>query len=150
MSTNTQVPQMHSTPPERFAALEGARPWLQQIMLLTARNEPEWAFYVLRAVLHTLRDQLTHDEAMRLGSRLPAILRALYREDWHLQDVKKANQADFLAGVAGQCPGLSSKSLERAVWAVLTTLSRHISPDELRIVRNQLPTPMRALWNTAA
>ena len=40
-------------------------------------------YQVLRAVLHSLRDRLTINEAADLGDQLPILIRGIYYEAWH-------------------------------------------------------------------
>ena len=41
------------------------------------------SYQALRAVLHTVRDRLTVDQAAHLGSQLPMLVRGIYFEGWH-------------------------------------------------------------------
>lgn len=51
-----------------------------QISMLDTHHR---AYAVLRAVLHVFRDHLTTDQALRFADILPAVLRAIFVEDWH-------------------------------------------------------------------
>jgi uncharacterized protein (DUF2267 family) len=126
--------------------------WLDDVMLATGRMEIRHASSVLRAVLHVLRDRLTPEEAVDLGTQLPTLLRGVYYEGWKPagRPVKYRHKAQFLNAVAHAVPSLEEAELERAVQAVFAVLARHVSPGEIRHIHDQLPPELRELWDKAA
>jgi uncharacterized protein (DUF2267 family) len=56
--------------------------WLKEIAEALGLDR-HGAYQVLRAVLHTLRDRLTINEAAQLGDQLPMLVRGIYYEAWH-------------------------------------------------------------------
>lgn len=51
-----------------------------EISMLATHHQ---AYAVVRGVLHVFRDHLTVDDALRFAGVLPAVLRAIFVEDWH-------------------------------------------------------------------
>jgi uncharacterized protein (DUF2267 family) len=56
--------------------------WLKEIMDDLGPDRQR-AYHALRAVLHTLRDRLTVEEAAHLSAQLPLLVRGIYFEGWH-------------------------------------------------------------------
>jgi len=92
--------------------------------------------------------RLPPSEASGLLDQLPSAVRQQMGNDLELH--ADNGRADFADEVCESCPPLTRPQGERAAWAVLTLLSRHISPQWVRHARLLLPTEVRTLWNTAA
>lgn len=103
---------------------------------------PRYAFRVLRAFLHTLRDRLPVEEAVHLAAQLPALLRGLYYEGWRPSETpaKYHDATTFLDHVAREA-GLGGET-EAAYGseAAARVLARHVTEGELAKVRAVLPT----------
>jgi uncharacterized protein (DUF2267 family) len=56
--------------------------WLDALARGLGSDDRRYAYRVLRAYFHVLRDRLTVDEAARLAARLPQHLRGVFYEDW--------------------------------------------------------------------
>ena len=52
--------------------------WLKDIMQELHTDSRQQAYSVLRATLHTLRDRMTIEQAVKLGAQLPILLRGMY------------------------------------------------------------------------
>ncbi len=57
--------------------------WLKELMAELGLDDPQFAYQVLRAVLHSMRDRLTIAETAELGAPLPLLIRGIYYEGWH-------------------------------------------------------------------
>ena len=62
-------------------SLQETNIWLDEIMEDVGPDRQR-AYHVLRAVLHTLRDRLTVEEAAHLSAQLPLLVRGIYYEGW--------------------------------------------------------------------
>jgi uncharacterized protein (DUF2267 family) len=121
--------------------------WLSDIMCVIGADDAHLAYGALRAVLHALRDRLTVDEAVQLGAQLPMLIRGLYYEGWCPRGKPaKTHKKEFLDAIRHQVPGPDRMHPEVLARAVLTVLSRHVSPGEVRDVMANLPTDLRDLW----
>ena len=56
--------------------------WIKDIQAKPEIGAPEEAYAVLRAVLQTIRDRLTVNEAAHLSAQLPTIARGIFFEGW--------------------------------------------------------------------
>jgi uncharacterized protein (DUF2267 family) len=123
--------------------------WLNEVMEQMAWEDRHRAYSTLRAVLHALRDRLIPDEAVKLGTQLPMLIRGFYYEGWHPagKPLKYRHKEDFLKQVTAELRGLERAELEKAVSAVFTVLSTEIPDGETQKVKDQLPAEVRELWH---
>jgi uncharacterized protein (DUF2267 family) len=121
--------------------------WLKEIAQELSMDR-HGAYQVLRAVLHSLRDRLTINEAADLGDQLPMLIRGLYYEAWHPagKPDKIRSRGQFLTGITTRIAIKQSIDAENAARAVFRTLENHVSPGEIRDVIHILPVEIRALW----
>lgn len=142
---------MHSATMEVLApTIEKTGQWIDDVMAETGWDSRR-AYSALRAVLHVLRDRLTHGEAVDLGAQLPMLVRGLYYEGWQpaKQPLKYRHKADFLERFSERYPGLEEDQRDLAVRAVFKLLARHVTGGEIEHIKNQLPAEIRELWKTA-
>jgi len=105
------------------------------------------AYAILRAVLHVFRNHLTVAEALAFADILPAVLRAIFVEDWHpaadappfpdrqaLIEEVKANRRDH---------NLASES---SIGEVATALRRNVDNTNLDRVLAKLPAGAADYW----
>jgi uncharacterized protein (DUF2267 family) len=62
------------------STLQKTSQWLNDLMMDMGWQDRQMAYSTLRAVLHTLRDRLTADEAVDLGAQLPMLIRGFYED----------------------------------------------------------------------
>jgi len=120
--------------------------WINEIVSMTGLERSQ-ARRVLGAVSRGLSSRLPSSEANRLIDQLPSAVRQQMSHDLELRADDR--RGDFAVEVCESCPPLTHRQGERAIWAVFTVLSRHISPQWVRHARTLLPTQISTLWNTA-
>ncbi len=128
-------------------SVEKTHIWLKELGDELGGSDRLYAYRVLRAVLHALRDRLPVDTAAKLAAQLPTLVRGIYYEDWDpsrtplpIHDVDA-----FLDRVAseGRMAGETEASL--AVEAVARILQRHVSAGEIGEVIAVLPDALKTL-----
>jgi len=122
--------------------------WLTDLMRELDWSNEHRAYIALKAVLHTLRDRLTVEEAAQLAAQLPMLVRGFYYEGWHAagKPLKQRHLEGFLFEVQtyfNPADGVVAEELVRAVFALL---ERHISKGEVDQVKRMLPAELRRLW----
>lgn len=132
-------------------AMQQSQEWLHELRdngELTDTNE---ALAVLRVVLHQLRDRLTLEEAVDLGSQLPLFVRGIYYEGWKPHAVpRKINKLQKFVDAVTISLLPRTVPAERAIRDVLAILSHHCDPGEISDVIAQMPKELKELWpNTA-
>lgn len=127
--------------------LRKSNAWLAELARIGGFHSREQAYSVLHAVLQTLRDRLTVDEAAHLGAQLPLLIRGIYYEGWKPAAMpgRQRTKAEFLGRVAGRLGNCEVKP-DDACRAVFALLERHISKGEIEDIRRMLHTRLRDLW----
>lgn len=106
------------------------------------------SYGALRAVLHTLRDRLTVEEAVQLGAQLPMLVRGMYYEGWDVVNVpKKMDKEEFLDSVRRQFPFSIEENIEYLIGVVLSALRKHVSLGEAEDIVAILPKDIAGLMD---
>ncbi|HEX5959476.1 MAG TPA: DUF2267 domain-containing protein [Hyphomicrobiaceae bacterium] len=132
-------------------AVQQTQEWLKELRDNGDLADEGTAYSVLRAVLHQLRDRLTHEEAVDLAAQLPMIVRGIYFEGWQPARTpeKVRSKREFLEGVAAKLRPHSIPP-EPATRDVLALLAHHCDPGEIADVVAQLPRELKELWPETA
>jgi uncharacterized protein (DUF2267 family) len=121
--------------------------WLKEIAQELTLDR-HGAYQVLRAVLHSLRDRLTINEAADLGDQLPMLIRGIYYEAWRPagKPDKIRSRDEFLTGITARIAMKQTVDAENAARTVFQTLENHVALGEIRDVIHVLPEEIRTLW----
>jgi uncharacterized protein (DUF2267 family) len=132
-------------------AVQQTQEWLKELRDNGDLADEAQAYSVLRAVLHQLRDRLTHEEAVDLAAQLPLIVRGIFFEGWRLGRTpeKVRTRQEFLDGVKTKLRPHTIPP-EPAVRDVLALLAHHCDPGEIADVIAQLPAELKELWPATA
>jgi uncharacterized protein (DUF2267 family) len=127
-------------------SLETTRQWLQDIQEQMGLDDEQRAFRIMRAVLQTLRDRLTVEEAAQFAAQLPMLLQGVYFHGWTPagKPVKIRSRAEFLEKVAEGL--LRQHDPEEACRVVFRVLEQRMPGGEIEDVKRILPAPIRDLW----
>ena len=128
-------------------SVEKAHVWLKDLADELGGQDQRYAYRVLRAFLHALRDRLSIDESAQLSAQLPIFVRGVYFEGWdpsrapeHRRDVDS-----FLAQIATSAGLAGETEASFAARAAASVLQRHVSEGEGQSVLNALPEHVRML-----
>lgn len=127
--------------------LDQSYEWIKILMIDVGLTNENKSFVLLRATLKSLRDRIPMEEAVHLGSHLPALIRGFYYEGWDpYKDVIKAKTTeDFLTLVAIHLNGHEDIDLTKAVPATLKLIFDMIDQGEARQVKDRLPKEIQGL-----
>lgn len=128
------------------SSLETTREWLKEVQEEMGLEDEQRAFRVVRAVLHTLRDRLTVEEAAQFAAQLPMLLQGVYYHDWtpRGKPVQMWDRQEFLDKVAERL--MREHDPEEACRAVFSVLERQMPGGEIEDVKSILPESIRELW----
>ncbi len=127
-------------------SLETTREWLQAVQEQMGLDDEQRAFRVLRAVLQTLRDRLTVEEAAQFAAQLPMLLQGVYYHGWTPtgKPLKIRSRQEFLDRVA---EGLMRQhDPQEACRIVFRVLEEKMPGGVIEDVKRILPEPIRDLW----
>lgn len=106
---------------ERFAhTVAETADWLHAVRRAAGFEHERQAYAALRAVLHTVRDQLPVAGNARFGAQLPTLLRGLYFDGWHPD--AEPGRGSFLDRVRDHLNGQPDVPADAAAHAVLTVV----------------------------
>jgi len=113
----------------------------------------EQAGRVLNAVLHTLRDRITPQEALDLVAQLPVYVRAAYIDGWNFREKppRVKTKEGFLLEVLDKAPRTNFHdfgSLEETrmkTEAVFQVLQKRVPAGEIKDIKAQLPEDVAEL-----
>ena len=129
-------------------AVQSTNTWLKEIGRGLGVS-PTAAWHVLAAVLHTLRDRMSVDEARHFGAQLPLVIRGLFFDQWgpahRLPRIH--TRAQFAARVKSR---LKTEEMEpeEAIAVIFGVLLRHPT-GEIQKVLKTLPPSFRPLVQAA-
>ncbi|MEN6338074.1 MAG: DUF2267 domain-containing protein [Phycisphaerales bacterium] len=127
-------------------SLETTRQWLREVQEEMNLDDEQQAFQIVRAVLHTLRDRLTVEEAAQFAAQLPMLLQGVYYHEWtpRGKPIKMRRRQEFLDMVADKL--MREHDPEEACRAVFAVIERQMSGGEVEDVKSILPESIRDLW----
>lgn len=122
--------------------------WLRELEEIGSFQDESQAYSALRAVLHSLRDRLTVDEAAHFGAQCPMLVRGIYYEGWKpaRMPLKGRSKGALVESVRDQLRGNVRIDPEQAVRAVFKLLDQKITEGEMTDVKEMMPEEARALW----
>jgi uncharacterized protein (DUF2267 family) len=127
-------------------SLETTREWLHDVQEQMGLDDEQRAFRVTRAVLQTLRDRLTVEEAAEFAAQLPMLLQGVYYHGWtpNNKPEKIRHRDEFLNKVA---EGLMQEhDPAEACRTVFGVCEERMPGGEVEDVKGILPEPIRELW----
>lgn len=142
---------MHSGPESQPAIIERsaekASLWLKDIADELGEDDRQYAYRVLRAVLHVLRERLTIDVAAKLGAQLPTLIRGIYYEDWDPSRTPMPPYTvdTFLEHVVSEGRLSGETEASAAVTAVAAVLRKRLVLDEIDAIMAVMPEKLRVL-----
>lgn len=141
MTTNTGLDVFERT-------IHKSNQWLSDLTEELHTDDRKYAYRVLRATLHALRDRLIPDEAVDLAAQLPLLVRGFYYEGWKpsatpTDDDLQAFYDRIVEDMRDQ-PGVPDP--ERWTRAVFAVLTEHVDPGEVGNVKGLLPAGFENLW----
>jgi len=114
-------------------SVEKTNVWLKELAEDLGTDDRKFAYRVLRAYLHAVRDRLMVDEAAQLAAQLPELVRGIYYEGWVPSRTPTSERSvdEFLRRIADEAllPGETEASY--ACSAAARLLRRHVSEGEI-------------------
>lgn len=142
---------MHSdhepTPALIGRSVEKANIWLKDVADALGNRDRQYAYRVLRAVLHVIRDRLTIDAAAKLGAQLPILIRGIYYEDWDPSrtPMPPHTRDTFLEHVVSEGRFSGEAEASAAVAAVAAVLRERLTSGEIDAILAVMPEKLRVL-----
>jgi uncharacterized protein (DUF2267 family) len=129
-------------------SLQTANLWPKTIEDPLECDDRDAAHAALRAVLHTLRDQLPLEAVLGLSAQSPILIRGLLLEGWRPQNApsRLRDAKAFGEAVARRLPASIPLSGIEASTAVFGILGERLDAGDVRKIVAHLPEPLQCLW----
>lgn len=138
MSTNTKVSALDH-------AMHTAHTWVNDVARELDTEDREFAYRVLRAWLHTLRDRLPVEASAHFAAQLPDLIRGVFYAGWNPNAVPEKYGAEEYTVRFLREATISVHDVSKVAAATTAAVSRHLSPAHVDKVLNQLPPEIRTL-----
>lgn len=126
-------------------AFQSAQTWVGDVAAEFDTEDREFAYRVLRAWLHTLRDRLTVDAGAHFAAQLPDLIRGVYYAGWDPGAVPhKYDAKEFLLRFAREA-NITPGEAERAAAAATAVARLHLPSAQIAKVLGQLPEDIRVV-----
>ncbi len=124
--------------------------WLNDLGEELGVEDPRYAYRVLRAYLHLIRDRITIEEAAHLAAQLPHFLRGVFYEGWSPAKAPESyrDRHAFLTRLADSAQLAGETEASLAAAASTRVLGKHLSGGELSKVEHLLPRSIRAVLSS--
>jgi uncharacterized protein (DUF2267 family) len=138
MSTNAKVSALDH-------AMHTAHTWIHDVAREFDTDDQEFAYRVLRAWLHTLRDRLTVEASAHFAAQLPDLIRGIFYAGWNPNAVPEKYDVQAYAVRFAREANISLDDVDKAAAATTAAALQHLAPAQMDKVLDQLPTEIRAL-----
>jgi uncharacterized protein (DUF2267 family) len=127
--------------------LQTTNTWLKEIGEQIGPDRQR-SYQALRAVLFSLRDRLTPDEAAHLAAQLPMLVRGIYYEGYRPagKPERVRSRDEFLHKIGGHLEQTRPLGADEAARAVFKVLDHHLDPGKMEEVKQSLPQDIRSLF----
>lgn len=127
--------------------VQATNTWLKEIGEQIGPDRQR-CYQALRAVLFSLRDRLTPDEAAHLAAQLPMLVRGIYYEGYRPagKPERIRSRDEFLQKISEHLQQTRPLGADEAARAVFKVLDHYLDPGEMGEVKQSLPQDIRALF----
>jgi uncharacterized protein (DUF2267 family) len=133
----------------RMPAQQAVQDWLAAITEQLGVPDREYAYRLLRAWLHTVRDRLPVGQVVQLAAELPEPLRGVYYEGWEPADAPLRLDVETYVGRFALEARVPCTEVQGAAVAVSEALRTLFSPGQLDVVFGHLSRRIRELLEPA-
>ena len=124
-------------------AMHIAHTWVNDVAKEFDTDDREFAYGVLRAWLHTLRDRLTVEAAAHFAAQLPDLIRGVFYAGWDPSAVPVKYNAEAYAGRFAREANISLQDVGKATAAITAALLHFLPPAQMDKALDQLPREIR-------
>lgn len=138
MTTNTKVSALDH-------AMHVAHNWVNAVAKEFDTDDREFAYGVLRAWLHTLRDRLTVEAAAHFAAQLPDLIRGVYYAGWDPSAVPVKYNAEAYTARFSRDANISVHDVGKAAANVTAAALHFLPAAQVNKALDQLPGDIRTL-----
>jgi uncharacterized protein (DUF2267 family) len=124
-----------------------ANAWLADIGEVFGTKDRRFAYRLLRAWLHALRDRLTVECAAQFAAQLPELLRGVYYEGWNPGKVPVKYGPDEFVDRFARVAIIPADDVRWTAARISLVMQAHFSQGQLEHAVAQLPVWLREIMN---
>jgi uncharacterized protein (DUF2267 family) len=136
MSTKTKVTALDH-------AMDAAHTWINDVAKEFDTEDREFAYRVLRAWLHTLRDRLTVEASAHFAAQLPDLIRGIFYQAWNPNAVPGKYDGDAYAVRFAREANIALDDVGKAAAATTAAVLHHLPVAQMDKALGQLPAEIR-------
>ena len=123
-----------------------AQAWVNEVAKeFDTDDRGSFAYGVLRAWLHTLRDRLTVEAAAHFAAQLPDLIRGVFYAGWHPCAVPVKYNAEAYTVRFAREANISLHDVGKAAAAITAALLHFLPPAQMGKALDQLPREIHVL-----
>ena len=138
MSANTKVSALDH-------AMQTAHTWVHDVAREFDTEDQEFAYRVLRAWLHTLRDRLNVEASAHFAAQLPDLIRGIFYAGWNPSAVPEMYDAEAYTVRFAREANISLDDVGNTAAATTAAVLHHLPPPQMDKALGQLPREIRTL-----
>lgn len=138
MATKTKVTALDH-------AIDSAHTWINDVAREFDTADREFAYRVLRAWLHTLRDRLTVEASAHFAAQLPDLIRGVFYQAWNPTVVPDKYDAKAYAVRFAREANIALEDVGKAAAATTAAVSHHLPVAQIDKALGQLPMEIRKM-----
>ena len=138
MSTRTKVTALDH-------AIDSAHTWINDVAREFDTEDREFAYRVLRAWLHTLRDRLTVEASAHFAAQLPDLIRGIFYQAWNPNAVPDKYDAEAYTVKFSREANIALDDVGKAAAATTAAALHHLPAAQIDKALGQLPTEIRKI-----
>ena len=138
MSTRTKVTALDH-------AIDSAHTWINDVAREFDTEDHEFAYRVLRAWLHTLRDRLTVEAGAHFAAQLPDLIRGIFYQAWNPNAVPDRYDAEAYTVRFSREANIALDDVGKAAAATTAAALHHLPAAQIDKALGQLPTEIRKI-----
>ncbi|OBG92799.1 hypothetical protein A5697_00215 [Mycobacterium sp. E3251] len=143
MSTKTKVAALDH-------AIDAAHTWVNDVAKEFDTEDREFAYRVLRAWLHTLRDRLTVEASAHFAAQLPDLIRGVFYQAWNPTAVPDKYDAKAYAVRFSREANIALEDVGKAASATTAAVLHHLPVAQIDKALGQLPMEIRKMLQPAS
>ncbi len=124
-------------------AIDSAHTWVNDVAKEFDTEDREFAYRVLRAWLHTLRDRLTVEASAHFAAQLPDLIRGVFYQAWNPNTVPDKYDAKAYAVRFAREANIALDEVDRAASATTAAVLHHLPVALIDKALGQLPMDIR-------
>ena len=111
-------------------AMHTAHTWINDVAREFDTEDREFAYRVLRAWLHTLRDRLTVEASAHFAAQLPDLIRGIFYAGWNPSAVPEMYDAEAYAARFAREAIIAPDDVGKAAAATTAAVLHHLPPPQ--------------------